>query len=454
MSKIISLTAENVKRIKAVHITPTGNLVVIGGKNGQGKTSVLDSIMYALAGGDSLPEMPVRKGAEKAAIEVDLGDIIVRRTMTAKGGGGLVVRDKGGAAKSSPQAILDKLMGRIGFDPLEFARAKPEEQAKTLKGLVGLDFTKLDADRANAYAERTLAGRQADTLNAQVARAPTFANTPKEEQSADVILAEQAKAQKKNAANAEFRSRMYQVRAAAESAQLRCESAKSAVVLAKTRVQELESSLTSARAFVLTQEALLADAETRHGAAALAAETAAKHAAELQDIDLGSFGESLRTIERVNAQVRANQARADLVTKYRVQQSHYKDLSRVIDDIDEQKRAAIAAAKYPIPGMAFDQLGGITLNGIPLAQASSAEQLRVSVAVGLALNPTLRVLLCRDGSLLDDDSLAMLAEMAEKAGAQIWLERVGQDGKTSVVIEDGMVAEEVPLATTGGRTGE
>ena len=41
--KIIKLTAENVKRLKAIEITPEGNLVVIGGLNDQGKTSTLSN---------------------------------------------------------------------------------------------------------------------------------------------------------------------------------------------------------------------------------------------------------------------------------------------------------------------------------------------------------------------------------------------------------------------------
>jgi hypothetical protein len=104
-----------------------------------------------------------------------------------------------------------------------------------------------------------------------------------------------------------------------------------------------------------------------------------------------------------------------------------------------EKRKKITEAAYPIPGLMFDTAGGVVLNGIPFEQCSSAEQLRVSVAIGLALNPKLKVLLIRDGSLLDDDSLREIQAIAEKADAQIWMERVGVDGQTSVVIEDGKI---------------
>ena len=99
----------------------------------------------------------------------------------------------------------------------------------------------------------------------------------------------------------------------------------------------------------------------------------------------------------------------------------------------------MAEADFPIPGLAFDA-DGVTFNGIPFAQCSSAERLRVSVAMGIALNPKLKVLLIRDGSLLDDNNLAMIAEAAKEADAQVWIERVSKGEECSVIIEDGEVA--------------
>ena len=105
----------------------------------------------------------------------------------------------------------------------------------------------------------------------------------------------------------------------------------------------------------------------------------------------------------------------------------------------------MAAAAFPVVGLGFND-NGVTFNGVPFSQASSAEQLRVSVAMGLALNPTLRVVLIRDGSLLDDDSLAMVATMAAEKDSQVWIERVGHGEETSVVIEDGAVMAQKAVA--------
>ena len=61
--KISSLEIENVKRVKAVQLTPAENgLMIIGGKNNQGKTSVLDAIAWALGGDRLKPSQAVREG--------------------------------------------------------------------------------------------------------------------------------------------------------------------------------------------------------------------------------------------------------------------------------------------------------------------------------------------------------------------------------------------------------
>lgn len=157
--KITELQVENVKRVRAVRIRPDGSLVIIGGKNGAGKSSVLDSIEMALGGGKTLPPDPVRRGARKAKIVADLGDLVVERTITNKGTQ-LVVRNADGVEQRSPQALLDALCTRIAFDPLSFAREKPDVQDRILKELMGLDFTDIEERRRAAFDSRKLLNRE------------------------------------------------------------------------------------------------------------------------------------------------------------------------------------------------------------------------------------------------------------------------------------------------------
>lgn len=125
-------------------------------------------------------------------------------------------------------------------------------------------------------------------------------------------------------------------------------------------------------------------------------------------------------------------------------------LTTKLETLDADKRGQLSAAKFPVDGLSIDLVneGGVLFKGFPFSQASSAEQLRVSVAMGMALNPTLRVMCIRDGSLLDEDSMQMLADMAEAGDYQFWIETVDTTGPSTIVIEDGHVRTPVEVPQT------
>ena len=158
--QIVQLEAENIKRLHAVRIRPDGAIVQITGKNGEGKSSVLDAIAYGLAGERGIPAKPIREGAEEAKIVVDLGDLTVTRRWTKAGKTYLSVEGKGGAKSSSPQKLLDSLVGELTFDPLAFSRMAPRDQVATLKGVAKLDFSAQDKRRSEVFDERTGINRQ------------------------------------------------------------------------------------------------------------------------------------------------------------------------------------------------------------------------------------------------------------------------------------------------------
>lgn len=436
MSTIIKLTSENVKRLQAVEITPSGNVVVIGGKNGAGKSSVLDSIEWTLAG-DPSAKMPVRRGEEKSRTVIEIGEpgqpaeLVVRRIFTAAGGTSLVVTNADGVKQMTPQAILDKLVGRLTFDPLAFARQKPAQQAETLRVLVGLDFSKHDAEHERIFNERTNVNRHVKNLEAQLTAMPKYDGLPEEEVSGADILEEQRKASETNAANKDTRGKLRQMEEFYEGT-------KKNITECDERIIELTKKLNEEREYresLVKQESSAATrlSEWRDAVKALV------------DVPLGGFAEKLAAVEETNRKIRSNVQRADLVKALKGHRDNADALTTKLERMDSEKRAATTKAKYPVEGLLFDAAGGITLNGIPFEQCSAAEQLRVSVAVGFALNPKLRVLIVRDGSLLDEDSMTLIKSMAEEAKAQIWLERVETDAHTSVVIEDGHVQGVEPL---------
>ncbi len=410
--KIVSLEASNVLRLRAVHIEPKGSTVLVGGKNGQGKTSVLRSIELALGGVDAktTPE-PVRRGERDARIVVKLENgLVVERTFKGSESE-LVVRDQDGRKQRSPQAILDDLVGQLAFDPLSFTRLKPAEQIATLKSLVGLDFSELDKKRTETFEARTDLGRELRRVQGAREKVQTFEDAPTERLRVDAMSGELARLQTENKRRGEEDHKLVGLRQ--QATRLVDEIDRLNQQLAQ-RTKELED----IQALGVAQKLIVEGMPTH---------------------DVVGLLEQIANADAVNRKVDANARASDLDQEITPLLERCAEMTKVIDGIDKQKADRLAAAVFPVPGLAFDD-SGVTFQGIPFMQSAASEQIRVSVAIGLALNPKLRVLLVRDASLLDDEALAVVAKMAADHDAQVWLEVVGQREGCSVVITDGQVA--------------
>lgn len=412
--QIVQLTAENVKRLQAVKIEPNGKpLVVIGGKNGNGKTSVLDSIEMALGGGSTLPPMAVRKGQKAARIVLTMDeDYVIERRIDAGGKTSLEVRAKNGAKYPKPQALLDSFCAKFSFDPLKFAGMKPAEQVELLRKVTGLDFGAIDSARAMAYENRAIVNRTIKEIEGQLAALVEHPDAPAAEVSVGALMATMESEQRKNTHRANL-SGMIQ-------------ATEGRVAAGKREIERLKTELENARVALEDEELELV-----------------KLGQQLEAAPMGIDGDirvQIQEAEATNRKVRANQSRKELAARLEAAKKQSKGFTEGIEAKDEEKRALLAAAKFPVPGLSIDE-ETVTVDGIPFEQLSGALQLRVSVAMGLALNPTIKVLLIRDGSLLDEENLGMVAEMAAEAGAQVWLERVGEGQEVAIILEDGTVKE-------------
>ena len=402
--RIVYLEAENVKRLRAVRIRPDKTLVRIEGRNAQGKSSVLDAIAAALGGGKWQPEMPVRKGQKKAHVKLEIGDLVVERRWTAAGGTMLEITQNG-SPQRSPQAILDKLVGDLTFDPLAFAAMKPQQQAQVLKQLAGLDFSELDMRRERLFAGRTVVNRDAKNAEANVGPMPA---TPT---SGPVNVRELADQQQ-----------------AALSHNRKCEDVRAAVQRANEWYERAELALGAAQAELEK--------------ARLTRETARENAAKWEPVPVADLGSAIAEAERHNRAIVERQNWERISAHAKAKSKEADNLTEQIEEIDAERQARLQAAKFPLEGLSLDPLGP-TLNGIPFSQASSAEQLRTSVAIGLASKPQARIMLCRDGSLLDHDNLTALHAIAEEFDAQVFIERVADAASPGAIyIEDGEVVEE------------
>lgn len=418
MSKIVKLETTNVKRIKAALVQPDGSTVIVGGKNAQGKTSLLDSIAMALGGGKEIPDRPVRDGEKRAEIGIELDDgVKIVRTFNAKTGKtGLTITSPDGAKFPSPQKMLDDLVGKVSFDPLSFIRMDAKKQAVTLRELVGLDFSEIDGKRLAAFDKRTDVNREAKALQARIESIPEpDADVPDEEVSVSELTKELE---------------------AARDSMNRVDNARNAMIQAGNRVKNATADVERLRAELAEAEAELGMAKKEHGIVA-----AEFGKAEREVIDPANIRIALERAQGTNEKVRAKLHRAKLESELKEIERTAEELTDRIAECDEQKLAKLEEAQFPIEGLSFDE-DGVSFKEVPLDQCSGAEQLRISVAVGMAMNPKLRVLLVRDGSLLDSDSLKAIADMATKNDAQVWIEKVAdsKDGCT-VFIEDGSIVE-------------
>ena len=417
--KIVRLAVENVKRVEAVEIVPGSDVVVIGGQNGAGKSSVLDSIAYAIGGKRLCPAKPLREGTKRGTVSVDLGEMKVVRTFTKSPRSGevkseITVTENGGGVVSSPQALLDRLVGDLSFDPLEFTRMRPEEQVKVLRQVAGVDTSEIDKAIAGAYEERKTIGATLKSAEAGLEELERFTDAPAEPVDVQAVLRRRDADLQYNRELEESKETLAHLRVKATEAE--------------TYVKRIESDLEMAR---------------------LDAKKARENADEFKEAfenseparDVTALTAQIDSAQETNRKVEANRHYAKAEARVKTLAETHEKAEERLAELRDKRVALVQAARMPIEGLDLGD-GGVLYKGLPFDQASSAEQLRVSVAMGLALNPNLKVLLIRDGSLLDDTNLATIARMAAEAEAQVWIERVGEGREVSVVIEDGRVKEE------------
>lgn len=413
--KIVGLKAQNVMRLKLVEFSPKTDAIIVGGENGEGKSSLLTSILMVLGGGKEIPDEPVRKGQNAAIVVADLGDIICTLHMKPDGAKALEVKTKEGARLSSPQKVLDELLGKVTFDPIRFLNHKPEDQLAILKEMVGLDFSDLELRKANAYGKRTDANKEIQQLTARIEALnicepdPGF---PTEEESVVDLTRKVMNAERFDEDLNDLESRGHE---------------------ANSLVDETKATLERLMKQIEEEKGKLAGYEKRQ--------------AELRDQYRVKLGQkkSLKSEEMrsqldnlidTNRKIRlANQYR-DLQGQLKAATDNKASLEKELGDVEVEREKRLTAAKFPIPDLSFDDKG-IRYKGTPFEQASSAQRLRTSVAMGIALNPKIRVMVIRDGAYLDKGNLEVIKDMATENNMQIWIEVVGDRDECTVVMDEG-----------------
>jgi len=403
--KIIKMTSENVMKLKAVEIEPDGNVIIIEGKNGAGKTSILDSIYMALTG--NVPSKPIRNGEDKAEISIKTDKYIITKTIKSKNGGGhnayLKVESSDGASYKKPQAMLNDLLGHLTFDPLEFASMKSKERRELLLDLVGIDLNEIDNQREQVFNDRTYVGRELKSLKGQLDGAKNF---PPDTVDNEVAVVELVRKQ----------SELTRELNLSESIQREIEHKKDEYEKLMTRLDGIKNKINDL-------EDTLAEQKD----------------AEMLRVDIDAIKDQIEASEEININVRRKREYQTITMQTEEKQLEYDNLTDEIKKIDLQKEDMIRASNMPIAGLGLDD-NGVAYNGIPFDQLSSAEQLKISMAMAMAMNPEMRIIRITDGSLLDSNSMDVIEEMAKKQDYQVWIERVADNETgTGIYIEEGEI---------------
>lgn len=434
--KLLYLELENFKRISVAKIKRSGNVMNITGRNGQGKTSVLDGIKALLGGKDAAPLVPINVEADRAVLRGHLGDkeveFIVTRTFEHDSSGDIkmslkVTRPEGNKREPKGQTLLDEFYGALSFDAAAFLSMKEKEQLEIVRRMVpGVDFIKLAKLTADDYAARTDINRDAKKLEAQIAGMMIPPNLPEKALDvADLV----AQVQKAGEHNNKIEARKKRRQDVAEE-----------IVTNLQAIEEYEAKITEMQNSIAAMQGAIKECSDK--VAALDAKLSAAPPLPLP-IDTAALGEQLKNASAINEGVRIRESRdtsrkelADLVKQS-------DELTAAITGRDDFIKEAIAKAQLPVPNLGFSE-NGLLLDKLPFEQASYAQKLRASIAIGMKLNPVLKVILIREGSTLDRDSKKVVHDMATQFDYDVWIETVS-DGKAdaeSFVIEDGLLLEE------------
>lgn len=421
--KINKLEIENVKRVKAVKIEPTANgLTVMGGRNNQGKTSVLDSIAWALGGDKYRPSEAQR---QESVIPPHLHIVMSNGLVVERSGKNSSLKVLDPSGNKGGQQLLNEFVEQLALDLPRFMQSSNKDKANTLLQIIGVgdQLYQLEMKEKEVYNRRTTIGQIADQKKKFAAEQTYYPNAPKEPVSASELIKQQQDILAQNGENQRKRDRLENLRA--EYKQL------------SNQIRTLKEELKKLERFEVD---LFGDIET-----------AKKSANELQDQSTAELETSINNIEEINRMVRANLDKDKAETDALDYTDQYNTLTVELETIRKAKTALLDGADLPLPGLSVVD-GELTYNGHRWDNMSASDQLKVAVAIIRKLNPKCGFVLLDKLEQMDLETLTEFGVWLEQEGLQAIATRVSTGPECEIIIEDGYVKgqeqpeQEVPEA--------
>lgn len=419
---ITALEAENVKRIKAVALTPASTgLTLVGGNNNQGKTSVLDALAWALGGDRFRPDAAQRDGAiAPAHLKVTLsnGVIVERKGKNAS----LTVTDPTG--RRSGQQLLNAFVEPLALDLPRFMDASDKEKSDILLRIIGIgaELHTRDLEIKGLYDKRTFTGQLAAQKKHFAEEMISYPEAPDEPVSASELIRQQQDILARNGENQRLR---------AQYAEL------------EQQVQQCVDELKRTRERIATLQQLADELDAKHTKLFNQRETARKTVSQLQDESTAELEASIRDIEETNRKVRANLEKSRAEDEAAQYASEYDRLTESIQQKRAERMALLNGADLPLPGLSVED-GVLTYNGKRWRDMSGSDQLRVAAAIVRRLNPDCGFVLLDKLEQMDMTTLTEFGRWLEAEHLQAIATRVSTGSECQIIIEDGMVKDAVP----------
>lgn len=401
--KINRLEIENVKRIKAVKIEPRENgLTLIGGNNNQGKTSVLDSIAWALGGERFKPSQATRGGSvipPNLHIVMNNGLVVERKGKNSA----LKVTDPNG--KKAGQQLLNEFVNSFALDLPKFMEASGKEKAQTLLKIIGVgdQLAELEKEEKELYQERLYIGRTADQKEKFAKEQPYFPDAPKDLISPSDLIKQQQEILAKNGENQRKRERLHQL----EQDYQKINDDLSELL---SKQKKIEEDLRIARL----------------------------SAADLQDESTAELEKSISNIEEINRKIRANLDKEKAEDDAKTYRNEYNDLTTKISDVRNKKTDLLNSAELPLPDLSVMD-GELIYEGQKWDNMSGSDRMKVATAIVRKLNPECGFVLLDKLEQMDLSTLQEFGEWLEAEGLQAIATRVSTGEECSIIIEDGYV---------------
>lgn len=416
--KINKLEIENVKRVKAVRMEPSANgLTVIGGKNNQGKTSILDAIAWALGGESFRPSEAARKGSvipPNLKIVMNNGLVVERKGKNSS----LKVTDPSG--QKAGQQLLDSFVEKLALNLPKFMESSGKEKAKTLLQIIGVgeQLTAMNQQETELYNERLAIGRIADQKEKYAKEQPYFPEAPKDLVSPSDLIRQQQEILARNGENQRKRDRLNEI------------------TMNKHRVFDDIGRLDEQISTLQVQKKQLME---EYEQAVRDEEIAMKTVQDLQDESTAELENNIASIEEINRKVRANLDKEKAEDDAREYRKQYQGLTEQLEKVREEKTALLDSAELPLPELSVRD-GELIYKGQKWDNMSGSDRLKVSTAIVRKLNPECGFVLLDKLEQMDLDTLQEFGSWLESEGLQAIATRVSTGEECSIIIEDGYVA--------------